>query len=852
VSTMEALKRTSTTGVDLWDAFKLLDRRYFAEDGSSVKSDVEFGKVMQDYEALVRDKRMKNLRNDLRAKIRSFVSNGDLPFGMSNVDIMGSYIIGDKPKKTTDLNKRSARLRGQELYVESLVHGFNELIKEKGFNFDPNNDYDTPEDAYFAIEADSMSAKGPYDNGSEVQAIETVNANLQGVMDIKLWDVGMHVHINSYFKSRLLQIQGHIHKDHKMDFDGYVEYMQSRGLKDTMRGWPFYASGSDIIREHQFDTSKWMFEGIDIVFPKFEEVSELTIDEFISRILKLLNQAGIKSSVWFNLRHTFIIPISRNQGSAWKIEIDGNELTLNGDRKDMKYRLVTPISAFVQAYCILGLRDFVTNIVKTTGRIGLESPAINDARMNQFITDAKVMEQILISTDYTAYDSHVKAQELAFSCALGIALYDDEWVQDAFSCAASSLTHKIMILPTSINDPEGIYENFTYRNMDYVKGDKNYEAKMNLTAMGIDVKFVEEGPDYRARAFYIYTGYLPSGHIYTNSGGSEVTLLSGTTYTKCWLFQKGYITEEEFKVVILAIASGDDLAQGIFKRLYDALGYDGVLKLLEVACKDNGQIVKAAKQIHVLYRGFPVVDFLQKVRLQMIEENFQQEYRKYIRQALAYPYIERYSKLPFIGQYVIVIGKSESGLCALNTTDAAKVLISAGKYYHSKAQEISYKPPVSPELAGLRDKLQWDSHYTVYNSSLLGMEQLLGLVKKYGQGLLSELGKYLASAGQSDELIKDFDVELETRAPHRAVLARAMYRALGKEFEEHAGASVIGIESEGETFFYAIEMMQKMLEMTEESVNPVILVQQKQAGIQGVDVEDVAEDENPDEYEIGA
>jgi hypothetical protein len=508
------------------------------------------------------------------------------------------------------------------------------------------------------------------------------------------------------------------------------------------------------------------------------------------------------------------------------------------------------MTAFAQAYCMMGMRNFVTNIVSTRGRIGLETPAINDARSNDFLRLAQALSQVIHSTDYTAFDSTVTGQELAFSCALGIDIYEDEWVKDSFVAAATSLVHKIMILPSMITDEEHIYEQFSKRELDYIKGDKYYAAKQNLTNMDLREDAIPDEFDYRARAFYIWSGYLPSGHYYTNSGGSEVTLLSGKIYAKWWMYKHGYITREEYETEVLAIASGDDMLQGIPLRLYKAIGYQGVLDLLERAYADFGKIVKASKQIHILMNEFPIVDFLQKVRFQFIGEEYQPEYSKFMRQWPALPYSERYSNLPYLGQYVIVLGKMESGLCRSNIDNAARVMVDTLHGAHSLAVKDGYRTPISPVIKALADEQVWHVNYAIENSPWGGLEPLLGLVKEYGQNLLSELGKYLAETGNVDTLIKNFDTELETRAPHRAVLARAMYRALGVKFVEQAGGAITGTEISTETHFYAIDMLQKMMEISKESVKPMVLDKQKQVGIPDVVAGSDDEYDNPDDYEL--
>jgi hypothetical protein len=135
-----------------------------------------------------------------------------------------------------------------------------------------------------------------------------------------------------------------------------------------------------------------------------------------------------------------------------------------------------------------------------------------------------------------------------------------------------------------------------------------------------------------------------------------------------------------------------------------------------------------------------------------------------------------------------------------------------GQIIHQYAKKKRYKPRVHVGLSRNKDKLTWNEAYTIENSVLGGFEQLIGLVMEYGQDLNSQLGKY--AAGKLDDVVSNFDQELETRAPHREGMAKAFYKALGENAYNEAGGDGRFGETIVATHFYFIDVLKEWLKIS--------------------------------------
>lgn len=840
--------------------FGRMPQKWFNEDGTAKVEDALFESTITEIRKFFKTDAGKALRGDWRAKMTSFaVKNSYVPDGMTQVDVMGSYVVGTRPSTPKDLLKRSKRVIGEEIYSRGLAAGANKVIEEIGFKHLPTEDYPTRTDALLAIEFDSLSSKGPYDNGEWDTAIKTVDTVLNNSWDYKpipdylypAWEAGLNRRYSEYERK--------IDRGITLNVSEYCDYMQKKGLARTMRGFPFYASGNSNLRKQHYHTTLLMFR--DVAGFKFTArdaesyVGKVTVDQFIQMVLvHLFDELRIPMSAWYNLFHAIIIPISRDQGSPFKHEWKDGKINWTGERKDRKYRLVTPISGFVQAALIMATRSLVAVAPSTDGRIGLQDPHTNVDRMNSFIHLAEELERVLISTDFSAYDSTLPAQLMGSMCAMYSMLFDDPYVQDCLAMAGVVATQKIMILPTAVADRDRPYSHFKNVVLTEIKGDRNFAVRSHLKqikAQGLrkELKNKEDEFDWLCRAFYICQGYLPSGLILTNTLGSDCTLLMSRELIPAHLESIG--TFPSHTEPYHAIGSGDDCVQEVPKSVYDRIGYEKLLEKMEEAYASIGMQVNAKKQLKIKLKGYPLVDFLQNVYTQYDGSERQEPYLKFLRQAPSLPYKERYSSLYQVLQWVIVHGKLDSALCAENLDFAARVFAYAGSEMYADANKRRYKPPVPSNWIGERNTLFFNPDYSIDKSKLGGIEQYAGIVKKYGQNTLRELVRYDLGRTEKTALIDEFDSELETRAPHRVELAKQIYAALGDDVARAAGEDE-RFQGSGHYVSLVPEFLSKLEEFSGVSVTPLELDQPKlRGGVQDQAGDGSEAQPDPDDFEFG-
>lgn len=835
--------------------------KWFNADGTAKVEDELFASTIEDIRGSFKTDAGRALRGDWRMKLTSFaIRNGYVPEGMSNVDVQGTYVIGTRPNTPQDLMKRSKRVIGEQIYSRGLVAGANKVIEEVGFKHLPTEDYPTRTDALLAIEFDSLSSKGPYDNGSWDTALQTVDTVLNNSWDYKplpdylypAWEAGLNRRYDEYEQK--------IDRGITLRVSEYCEYMQKRGLARTMRGFPFYSSGNSPLRKQHYHTTLLMFRNVDgFKFTAKDAdsfIGKVTVDEFIQMVLAhLFDELHLPMSAWYSLFHAVIIPISRDQGSPFKTEWKDGKLEWTGERKDRKYRLVTPISGFVQATLIMASREIVKAAPSTEGRIGLQDPQHNVDRMNDFIRRSEEAERVLISTDFTAYDSTLPAQLMGSMCAVYSMLHTDPFVSDALAMAGVVATQKIMILPTYTTDRDHPYPHFNNITLPEIKGDRNFALRSNLRqikgkSLKDEIRAKEQDFDWMARAFYVCQGYLPSGLILTNTLGSDCTLLMSRELVPAHLESVGVFPPADQPYH--AIGSGDDCVQEAPKSVYDRIGYEKLLVRLEEAFASIGMQVNAKKQLKIKLKGYPLVDFLQNVYTQYDSAERQVPYSKFLRQAPSLPYKERYSSLYQVLQWVIVHGKLDSALCEENLEFAARVYAYAGAEMRADADKRRFKPPVPSNWLSERNSLFYNPAFSIAESPLCGLEQYVGLVKKYGQQTLAELVRYDMGKTQKTKLLDEFDSELETRAPHRIQLAKQVFSVLGSEVAEAAGADE-RFEGAGTYVSLVPAFCAKLEEFSGVSVNPQVLDQPKLRGGVQPDVPggDGEAQQEADDYEIG-
>lgn len=495
----------------------------------------EFRRVLKQLHEFCQTKDGRKIKGDIRKKLHGFAyDKANRPDGTSYVDVMGTYTAGTHVKDIEDLVKRGKRYKGEQLYAEACVQGLNATLKDMAFVHKDDNNYATRAEALLAIEASSIGSKGPFDGSGEETALQTVDTVLSNAYGEPTIPENLIPALVEGLNRRIREYQRYVNVNFKADFGGYVDYVQQKGLKSTMRGFPFFEAGDKKLTAHKYNASLLMFRKVKGFKFKAEDVrlyaGKMTIDEFIQAVMVHLDQdLKLKMSDWYSLDHSLIVPISRDQGAAFKTKWKDGLLTIF-KRGDRKYRLVTPISAFAQAWLIVCTEDIIKVAPKTEGRIGLEDPDTNVKRMNEFIQRAEKLNRVLISTDFSAYDSTLPGWMMQASSSATAKLYDDPVVKDAMHMCGVVACQKIMILPTYKSERGHPYSKYVYENLFWIKGDKSFSISkitegMKYTGIRKNLKQSKDNFDYVARAFYIYAKYLPSGLIVTNLLGSDNTLL---------------------------------------------------------------------------------------------------------------------------------------------------------------------------------------------------------------------------------------------------------------------------------------------------------------------------------------
>lgn len=294
-----------------------------------------------------------------------------------------------------------------------------------------------------------------------------------------------------------------------------------------------------------------------------------------------------------------------------------------------------------------------------------------------------------------------------------------------------------------------------------------------------------------------------------------------------------YLFEFEKEGPYYAIASGDDCAQEDDKDYYDRVGYEQILEEYGAAYDMLGMIVNPKKQINIKCCGYPVVDFLQFVRFIYTKEGHAHGRKKFFRAWPALPYSERRSNLSeLVLQWVILWGKLDSALDEYNVGYASTAMSYYGKTLQTLLRQNHYRVSIPKNYANTHNKLYFDKAKVASNSAYAGAEVFVGLVKQYGMNTLASLVRYaldrLGTAGKEKQhgetvsgLVSEFSSELETRAPHKEILARSVYDALTEEERE-----LIGHHTETKSSVY-VSMIPEFIKQWETKtgvvVQPIVL-----------------------------
>jgi hypothetical protein len=499
----------------------------------------------------------------IKDKIDTLVRrSGNKPEGSTNVNPMGINIIGPNPKDVRRDDLLTRRAIGEDYNEQAVIEALNATSQEIGFVKREDNDYPTQDLAMFAVECDSISSKGPFDGGN----IETALSVGQDILEKACGDAEIPEDVKPVIYAAMDRMSNDFAQvvDPKFKFEPshYVDHMLSRGLSNTMRGYPFIAAGDSLLKDYQFEATKQLFANVQkltihkqthsqwlakhmrkkAVFKtnqlgqqELTEVDWYSVDMFIEDVICELFALGLKLSDWFSPKHNIIINVSRNQGAGWKVKYKKGKFVMD-ERKAFKFRYVCPAGAFIQAWSIVASIDLILKAPATEGRIGLQTPELNDKRFDEFLTRTEQRNKFIVSTDFSSYDTTLPTWMMNMQALSWAVLYEDEYVRDALSMAGILCGTKFMIMPTWANMSRNYgMKNAKYWNAIFIKGDARYIA--NNTSAGIknkklkkDIEALGDKFDYQVRIVYMYQKYLISGIIYTNTIGSCCTLTMGRTF----------------------------------------------------------------------------------------------------------------------------------------------------------------------------------------------------------------------------------------------------------------------------------------------------------------------------------
>lgn len=868
---------------------ELIDPRVCDPQFRPLDKTTEAEQVMQEIDDLFhKDADWVSIAESYRLQMDRFTNTTAIkPRGTTYTNVMGTYILGQSPKKRTAMSqdKISKRVLCEELYAQACISGVNKTIEKINFRPNPENNYNDLSELYVAVELDNSGKKGPFDGGNDDIALKVCDDLCAEFREPKELEEESLVDFNRALNRRYQHYTEVIRRTFKYSPESYLSRIAAKGITDTYRGAPFNASGNTTVNKKQLVMLKWMTQGFlpDDWFPvfngtraktklsnkdKFEgkkskvnkqdpdtvafktwkdeklqfirskffhlgdvkvkdkvvqayvddqnrpTYDDLTCDYVIQCVLLELEARGVDYVDFFNtLRHALIAPISRDQGMPFKTKITSKgylKLTTEGLKR--KYRPVIPCSAIAQAILIVATADLVDNAPKTPSRIGLQDPITNVQRMNDWIHETSLADLWISSTDFDTYDAHLLSQLMIGNTVMYSALYDDPRMKNVLLAAGIILAHKLALLPMYVNETGHNYDAVHHKLFPKIKGDKHKDFARKYRYADPETRRRElerlEGSwDYKVGCFYVWKSWLISGVILTNTTGSDCTAEMGQDMLPLQLGRMSPIMakwlENHSVDELSAIASGDDCCNSLPIELYNELGYEGCLQLIEKAYAMFNMIVKAAKQVKIMWRGLPIVDFLQNVYPQgkdSVALAFNQPYKKFMRQMPGMPYRERFSKHPLISQWDSIIGRFDSCLCQANIDFAASVIYHGGQDLTRFYQKSRVQPDVDRSWYINDEQGGWEKKYAVNNSTFMGLEQLFGLVKTYGKNVLAEITKYEVDeistkyADDPDkrdrkvsEYINDYRSDRETRAPHREGEERIAFSLLSERDKKTNG-----------------------------------------------------------------
>lgn len=805
----------------------------------------EFEQFSKSYLKFISIPEGKGHAGDLRRLTRSFIRNGsNRPAGDTNVTTQGLSLLGDRPKTTHQTAVLTFREIATQAFNEASINALKDISDQRGHTTNSDYSFSSMAEASFQVELEEAGKKGPYDNSTPSTATQAINNILDNASEYAPLEDWAYEVLDVYFDELAAEYKEHMTESLSEDLSGYADMIAKSGLKSTMRGAPYFAPGNSKISLHHIVTAKFMFNKSKHMQDWFDDNRNLTmknesgeevpitVDDHIQMVLNQLQTLDNLVEVMTSLNQLIQSTISRDQGSPYDAPVELDKIQWTYERKARKYRAVVPAAAYVQAIISVVLKPLVNAAPKLSHRIGLQSPDINDRRMNQYIRESYLSEFVLLSTDYSAYDTRLMTPLLALQTAAYKRVTDNQKVHDVIDIATVAMTQKMAVLPTQVNSKDTSFSKFPHIPLHRIKGDGRVNL-LKYSRMTSDDRIKEklkqeadESDDYMVQLFHIYKGWLISGIILTNTTGSDITKALAILMLNCFL-RDGLITDEEYqKGRTLIISSGDDCVMPIPKRLYDDIGYMKILEYIQEYAHRFNMDINASKQLRVKINGYPVVDFLQHVY--EWTDKPQKPYKKFVRQWMGIPYTERFSKLDPISGMVQTVGKAESGLCEQNLDLAVELISLTGIKLSQMYKKKRMKPRPTNRRIGKTEFFDIQP-YTPINSQYAGLGPLIYLTQKYGQGTLSALGKHAANSLETDELIANLESELETRAPHKQELARELFSSLGKDAYDYAGGDN---RFDGTTTHHwlFVDVLNRVYARVGERIPPLELISQPDTG----------------------
>lgn len=508
-------------------------KKYVSDNYDAVPYDAtNFLKEVSD---IFNSKTMMNLSHNYRATMGRFVRDSARGAGTSNVHNAGKYVVGEIPPGY-NLAEQAKRHELMFTYARACAEGLNKTAKDYAFKHNDNDEYDTMQLAQIAIEMESASSKGPYDNGFAELPFKVVETNLENAYTeapisdeyIALYLVALAEFVRPKYLER-------INRSKKFEYGTFKDSNAKRGTSSTLRG-SLNAHGDSAITFSQVLLYKWMFSHIrDKKFDKvtdaksFRELCWITTDiklpakgkskqlDAYRKQLEATYKVGVSNSKFSVLSHngdTITIQrpytvdefidvtnidffevkklsvydlisdklfvynnLMRDQGSPFKTIWKNGELFITGEQKEQKIRMVEPVNAWIQSWLDAAGSEIVDIAPHLRGREGMLDPLTNNRKMDDAIKSAWLNDMYYENFDLSKFDSTI-VQQLATPAGLMYAsLYDDPNVKATLECLGLFSMRKFIIVPKLRSSNNPIWSKYQWAPIRSIKGDRDYTLR---------------------------------------------------------------------------------------------------------------------------------------------------------------------------------------------------------------------------------------------------------------------------------------------------------------------------------------------------------------------------------------